>query len=224
MDRATAIRRLRACLRLSKSSNAHEAAAALRQAQKLQIEFDLDDLTDGSIDSTHEYAKTRNRGRELPDYISVLAKTCADAFRCLATEILSPGETRIIFVGIGTGPEICAYSFAVLRRQIERDTARHTRRVRKTVVKKARALAFGLGWCDAVRELLVPNYPGQIDLMIFGKYTAHLLGGEGTLRPRNDWRPGALAENDYMGGRAAGANAKLHKGVEVSQGVLEHLT
>src|SRR5512138_3426898 len=47
MDRNKAIERIRKCLALSKSPNEHEAAAALRQAQKLMQSHDISADEDG---------------------------------------------------------------------------------------------------------------------------------------------------------------------------------
>jgi hypothetical protein len=41
MNRDDLLRKIRACLRLSKSANEHEAAAALRQAQALMREHGI---------------------------------------------------------------------------------------------------------------------------------------------------------------------------------------
>ena len=62
MTRAQALRRIRACLRLSASSEPHEAAAALRQAQALMREYGV---TASEADLADVHTETRPMGRAL---------------------------------------------------------------------------------------------------------------------------------------------------------------
>lgn len=54
MDKNTAIDKIKKCLALSKSDNPHEAAAALRQAQKLMALYKVDALDVSLADVTEE--------------------------------------------------------------------------------------------------------------------------------------------------------------------------
>lgn len=153
MDRKTAIRKLRACLRLAASSNPNEAAAALRQAQALMREHGLTE-DDAEIES--RAAPLRHRRTELPPYIIELIDLVADAFG--TSPLLAPNDKLnglvIRFYGPPAAAEVSATAFTVLRRQLDRDIQRHTKRIRKRANKEARGNEFGCGWTAAVRHKL----------------------------------------------------------------------
>ncbi|MCE3004246.1 MAG: DUF2786 domain-containing protein, partial [Xanthomonadaceae bacterium] len=154
MDRASAIRKLRACLRLAKSSNAHEAAAALRQAEALMRQYGLDAQDVDEPEYVKAEAKTRSRGGDVPDHVWILASLCGAAFGATAVLDRHVGRTAITYVGHGSAPEIAAYAFEQLRRVMERASSKHLCRVRKASRKALRARAFGIGFVEGVMQNL----------------------------------------------------------------------
>jgi len=121
------LKKVKKCLALSKSANEHEAAAALRQAQKLMAMHGLSQA-DTALSEVNE-AKTKARGSKRPaQWESHLAGICAHAFGCklihsqLIRQSAKPaGHWR--YIGLGAAPELSAYAFTVLSRQIRRERA-----------------------------------------------------------------------------------------------------
>ncbi len=162
MTRDEALKKIKKCLALGRSANEHEAAAALRQAQKLMEQFDL-----------------RERDISLADVSEVKVKACstaanawelslvgmvADAFGCeqfghLEGRYNSAGNfvrTRHwVFVGIDAAPTVAGYACEVLLRQCARARLAHIAKQPKNckpITKTARGDAFALGWVAAVRD------------------------------------------------------------------------
>ena len=123
MTRDQALQKIKKCLALAASSNPHEAAAAMRQAQKLMQEHGLDEADVNLAD----VAEVVMDGRNVPmvRWETGLAKIVADAFGCLThTGVrlsLNGGATHrrvraFTFIGVGASAEIAGYAFAVLSR------------------------------------------------------------------------------------------------------------
>lgn len=136
MDRETALRKVLRCLRLAASPNAHESAAALRQARALMDQYGLTEA-DAYATEIHEAdAATRCRGAVPPQSLMFLIGVVSDGFRCDVVVARSrgwrgDGSTAVRFYGGGSDPQVAAYAFAVLRRQLEADKTKHTRRIRQ---------------------------------------------------------------------------------------------
>ena len=121
------LKKIKKCLALSKSANEHEAAAALRQAQKLMAMYGLSQA-DTTLSEVTE-AKTKARGSKRPaQWESHLAAICANAFGCklFHSQIIRIGTKPAgywRYIGLGAAPELSAYAFTVLSRQIRRERA-----------------------------------------------------------------------------------------------------
>ena len=223
MDRQTALRKLRACLRLAASSNANEAAGALRQATKLMNDYGLTQADAEDAELGAYAAPTRNSRADLPLHLADLAHAVATHFRC--RPLLGRSKTGMVeirFIGPRTGSEVSAYAFTVLRRQMDADISRHTRRIRKRANRQARATAFGLGWVGAVLVLLDIRALAADERTRIDAYIARSYG------PTEDTETRAIDKKrinhgDHYAGYLAGKKAKLSDGLSgASQAQLEH--
>src|SRR5690348_8415840 len=93
-DKTRAMEKIRKCLALSKSANEHEAAAALRQAQKLMQmhdldENDLDGLEFVSQFVDHQYPIAK-KGTGKPKTIMSVVQLMVLAFQVVAAYEASP--------------------------------------------------------------------------------------------------------------------------------------
>jgi hypothetical protein len=159
MNRDQAMSRIRKCLALAKSSNSHEAAAALRQAQKLMAAFNLDH-DDIELDTVQE-AEAKARFAALVNWETRLSNMVAEAFGC---KVIS--ETRFVgfkrqrvwlFIGVGPAAEVCSYAFAVLARQCACQREAYIKKQSKNckqATKTARGDAFANGWVNGVAALV----------------------------------------------------------------------
>lgn len=221
MTRDQAIRKVLACLRLSASSNPHEAANALRQARALMDKYGLTEADAAASEIHDAEAATRARGAQLPRSLCFLATVVADGYRCESVIHCRPnffgsGSTSVRFYGAGADAEIAAYAFTVLRRQLEADKAAHTKRVRKRANKARRGEDFALGWVSAVAQL----FPK--DALPEGRETAiaaaikHRSGETKPTTGREIGKTGRANPNDGWAGYEAGKGAQLNPGLTES--------
>lgn len=219
MDRKTILDKIRKCMALAASSNEHEAAAALRQAQKLMEQYGVSDDEMLAAEAGEQAARA-GAMRSPAAWESMLAGTVADAFGCnvFFNEHLRHGEW--VFVGTGAAFEVAKYCFEVLFRQVKRARAEHIKTALKrckTATKTRRADLFCEGW---VRSAL-----GKIEAMTIGEreqaacsayLTKHYPAlAKFTTRDRNAGKK-SLSDRDmgdYLAGHRSGKEVELNRGV-----------
>lgn len=222
MNREAILRKIKACLRLAASSNANEAAAALRQAQAMMAKHGVD--TAELSDVGEAEVLTRARGADPVRSICLLANLCAKGFGAEIVIVTDYGRTAMRFYGVDGAAEIAAYAFTVLRRQLDRDRLKHVARVRKRGNREARGETFAYGWVCAVAGL----FPGvEIDepkrLAIKTRIRLSHPCCD-TTSGRDLTKHGRASENDAWAGHRAGKNAQLNRGVKGgAPAALEHL-
>lgn len=214
MNRESAIRKVLACLRMGQSNNPHEAAAALRQARALMEKHGLTEADALASEIDECEAATGFRGGMVPQSLVALMVLVADCYRCKSVIVASAfrGKTTVQFYGGGADPQIAAYAYTVLSRQLRAAKAKHTTRIRKRANKDCRGEEFALGWIHAVRSLLPNSEPtGELEQAIDRAIEAR---GSTKLTTGKDLRKsGRSCENDFDRGHAAGQNAQLHSGI-----------
>jgi Protein of unknown function (DUF2786) len=164
MELDKAIAKIKKCLALAGSSNPHEAAAAMRQAQKLMQVHGLNGIDVELADVNEKKASAISN--MLPNWEVSLARAVADSFGCQF--LINRGHrvpfmgkpvrtTAYSFVGVGAAPDVASYAFSVLTRQCAADRSAHVatqpKRLKSTT-RTARGDAFALGWVRSVRDLL----------------------------------------------------------------------
>lgn len=217
-DRDAIIAKIKKCLALAKSSNEHEAAAALRQAQKLMQAHGVSDLDIEHADVQEESVRAGaylNPSR----WESALAGDVGAAFGCRVVFVRDPmaREGKWMFVGVSPAGEIARYAFEVLFRQVKHARANHIKTVLKrcTTTRTRRADLFCEGWVIAATELVERFAVGEEQRVKIAGYLAsrHNLSSF-TPRDRNAGR--ALSERDYgdlEAGHRAGRDAQFNRGV-----------
>ncbi len=151
------LEKIRKCLALAKSSNPHEAAAALRQAHKLMA---ANNVSEQDIDLLSVKSARANvgRARKPPKWQHLLVGVICEAFSVDA--IFRSGflqkETEVEFIGIDEAPEVASYAYDVLRRQLTRDRAEHVRKQKrcKPATKSRRGDLFAEQWVAAVYSVV----------------------------------------------------------------------
>lgn len=136
------------CLRLAESGNPHEAAMAMRQAQGLMKKYNIreDQVLAASVsESVKSIAGTVNP----PFWVLALSNMVAEAFACQAFVARRTGQaSRFHFIGMGYGPEVAAYTFAVLHRQLKRARQDYIQQLQVEVKaeKTRRGNVFAQAW------------------------------------------------------------------------------
>lgn len=220
MDKKTAIEKIRKCLALSKSAEPHEAAAAMRQAQKLMQEFGIEhpELIEAGI--TEEWAKSAVTSKPAR-YEVVLASAVAQAFACeiVFSRRLSKSQRAIdggySFIGASPAPEVASYTFAVLLRQLTRARKEYIKTALKRHTKNKRTAAdlFCEGWVIAVRNLIAGVAPTPEQKRAIDVYMRVNYAQTSTTEARRPTNAIAAAVNHRAHGYAQGKNATLNRGV-----------
>lgn len=211
------LRKIKKCLRLAESSNEHEAAAALRQAQALMAKHGLnhDDVTVSDI----KEASTRAGGVARPaKWEQLLCLLVAQTFNCKAIHQRWGRTAHWVFIGREANPEIAGHAFAQLFRQLKRARQQYIDvecyHLDKTQ-KSKRADMFCRGWLASVSKQ-VDLHAGGKDDDVIAAYMKKQHDGIGQLgsTDRHKGKPPTIGEAyAFAAGRNAGADAQLHHGV-----------
>jgi hypothetical protein len=225
MDKKTAIAKIRKCLALSKSSEPHEAAAALRQAQKLMEQFGIDHPELLAAGVSEEWSKSAAARRPVRFEVA-LAGVVADAYGCelLFRRQLNEACTNFVgsytFVGVAPAPEIAKDTFDVFARQLRaarRDYVQTRLSRCGPKNKTARADEFCEGWVYAVRLQMqeatrTDGHTAMID--------AYMRANHAELRqfePRTRAVSGRRSDDDQRNGFEQGQSATVRPGVRAHE-------
>lgn len=225
MNKKTVIEKIKKCLALSKSTNQHEAAAALRQAMAFMEKYKID-ADDPELLGIAE-ASILGSGTQKPTvFEAVLANSIAKMMGC---KVILSGDIKITkdlsfkkvaawkFIGFDPAPEIASYAFDVLYRQLKKARSvfisENLKRVQIKANKVKRADLFCEGWVLEATKLVSDLNPdkekmNQIQAYIQQKHKVR--NGESTDRNKKTNTNTNRAQNDLHAGRQAGKSAKLN--------------
>lgn len=223
MTRDEALKKIKKCLALGRSADEHEAAAAMRQAQKLMQEFNVREQEISLLD-VHE-AEARAAGMAANAWEVRLVRVIAEAFGCdfftrVEHDLNGAGSyvrKRLwVFVGIDAAPAIAGYACEVLVRQCARQRLEHIAkqpRNCKQATKSARGDLFAKGWALAVAEKVAPMSRPVAETTLVLAYKEQKYGDMGTAKPRDSTHGRKLDSGHLLAGFKAGQSAQLHPGV-----------
>ena len=224
MDRDVAISKIKKCLALAKSSNANEAATALRQAQKLMAEFNVNDL-DIDLADVKEVAQPAN-SNSIPAWEARLARTVAEAFGCelylqtgFAITFIGARKKKrdYTFVGVGPAAEIAAYAFKVLSRQCAKDRLAHVQQQPKRLkaqTRTARGDAFAMAWVVAVAKLIERFAGCEHNTELLSAHMAKSHPNMGSVTPKDRHVNRHVRDDSWRAGHQAGQKAQLNRAVD----------
>lgn len=220
MDKETAINKIRKCLALAGSSEPNEAAAALRQAQKLMQQHGIDHPALLAASIGEDWAKA-GASKTPPRYEAQLVWIIGQAFNC--EPVFSPRVNKArtalvggyVFVGVQPAPEVASYTFEVLRGKLAKARATYMdialKRYRKN--KTAAADKFCEGWVRAVYALVDVAEPTPEHIQALAAYMQRR-GGTTQLATKNrELTTGGAGEGHKFVGYREGKKVELHKGV-----------
>lgn len=226
MTRDEALDKIKKCLALTASPEAHEAAAALRQAQKLMAQFGLSeaDVTLADV------AEVRQQAQNVPmvPWEVALASLVATAFGCETYTTQRPKLGKglqvrrlryYVFIGVGPAPEVAGYAFDVLARQCAKDRRRHIGQQSKNCkpkTKVARGDLYAEGWISGVRGKLDRFAGNERDAALIAQYMQQRHAGMGSADAKSRTKGRNVTHNDWHQGREAGRRAELNHGVQGS--------
>ncbi len=218
-SQARVLVKIKKCLKLSASSNANEAAIALRQAQAMMAEYNIsmDDVIAAEVSSS--YAKSSVKTNP-SDWESYLAKAVAKAFGC---EVLfnidwfgKPGSW--LFIGVGSSPELACYTYQVLSRQLKKCrsvyTKIHLKRC-KPATQKTRTNLYCCSWVVAATKKISAMVPDEATTSAIAAYIDKNYSYLTPLTPRSNKAPlrRNLTYKDAEAGFLDGKSATLNRGM-----------
>ncbi|MBA8480834.1 DUF2786 domain-containing protein [Escherichia coli] len=218
------IARIKKLLRLARgTSSPEEAANAIAKAQAYMHQYGISE-NDAELFDIQEAASAGAPSNAVisPRYMHVLCSLVRNAFgvECyISFKYLESGSRKcyVKFYGPGSRPEIAAYAFDVLSRQMMAERRKyqdkHCKRCSPST-RVARGDQFCEGWAFGARDVITvydvsPEEKGRIELY---RQSLHSSKGlrEGNMRTAKACRG---AEFAATAGFIAGKNARLHQGV-----------
>ena len=224
MTRDEALEKVKKCLALASSPEAHEAAAALRQAQKLMQMYGLTEL-DVSLADVSEFAQGA-QNTPVVRWESALANMVAEAFGCevfttvglkrLGTFGNVQRQRKYVFVGVNAMPELAGYAFDVLSRQCAKGRRAYIKAQPKNCkpkTKVARGDAWAEGWLHGVSDKL-DRFAGKPETEALVKeYMQARHPNMAVHKTRDRTRGRNVTGNESWAGAQAGRKAELNHGV-----------
>lgn len=223
MTKEEIIEKVKKCLALSQSANEHEAAIALRQAQRLMAAHGISDLDILAAGASEARAKSGATSKPA-SWEARLSGIVADVFGCRVIFMGGAGEWN--YIGCGVAPELAKYAFDVMFRQARRartDYIANRLKRCKTTTKTRRADLFSAGWVDvaagkisayagsdqqndAIAAYVDQHYPALVDGSTINRNKGKALRGHEV--------------GDLLAGCISGRGADLNRGVGSAGGTL----
>lgn len=206
-----------------KATNQNEAAAALRQAQNLMAAHNVTELEAESSGITEASSKgSPNNAQTPPKYLVYLVAVIKRAFGVEAFfdwregKYASSSPRRIVtFYGPDSRPQIAAYAFDVLARQMtaaRKDFIADMHRNTKPANRIARADQFCEGWASGVYNIVAELAPTESETTLMEVYRDRQLSGLETGSCR-EARQCNNSDSARLAGILSGRQAQLSHGV-----------
>ena len=217
-DKAKYLDKIKKLMNLArKNTNPHEAALALERAQKLMREHRLTE-TDVALTEISEAssASAPSDAVKIPVYMSHLIGMIRRAFGVQSYLSWRKTKRSVVFYGPDERPQIAAYAFDVLTRQMvaaRREFSVGQRNSIKRATKIGRADAFCEAWVNGaylvIKEFAVtPTEKGLMEV-----YFQKISKGFTSVTPRDAKK--VRGDDGARGaGFRAGTNARLNHGVD----------
>lgn len=220
MDKEKALDKIKKCLALSKSANEHEAAQTLKHAQALMAKYELDER-DVALAEIMQSPAERTVPFKTDDWHWSVMWMVAEVFGCRP---LQRGN-KAIFYGRGNRPDLAAYAFDVVYRQLtaaRRKWLKEQCKARKPANRKYLANQYCEGWIHGARRNVIGFLLNETEQQLLDAY--HDRHVHSVIRRRETQKPTELqraGEDAMRGGYADGKDVRLHRpmdgAVEVKQ-------
>lgn len=215
-DRDRLLEKIQKCMRLSKSSEPHEAAAAMRQAQKLMEHHQVSDseLLGMEVKSVHICTPSPYK-RKTPLHYTYLIAIVRKAFGVEAVMEASQyynkkGYARmhlgVRYFGIGGRADMAAYAHEVIFRQLMTGWAQYKKAHPEAVGERGGRMGWMVGWLQAVRSTVM-EFAGEDDEGLVRKAIESKYPTLGKGKTNNM----ALSGRTQVAGREAAAGFSIHR-------------
>lgn len=210
-----------------KATNPNEAAAAMRQAQNLMREHSVTELEVEFINISEARSKgSPNHAQTPPKYLVYLVEVIKRAFGVQAyfdwrggKYFYSPERRVVVFYGPDCRPQIAAYAFDVLARQMtaaRREYLGDMHRNTKPANRTAKADLFCEGWASGVWKIVAELVPTEAETTLMQSYRERQLASGLEAGSCREARKCSGKETALYSGYLAGRQAQLSHGVDGS--------
>ena len=219
MDRQKVLSKVAKLMALANSHGAapNEVETALRQARNLMTQYNLEyvEVTAHAVDEACVATQTR---RPPQDWLHSLASTCAAAFDCCHLAYFHPTcGWSLKFMGKGISPELAAYAYTTLHRQLVAARRAHVAQQKrcKMKTKRLRGQLFTEGWLNAI-SYRVAQFAGNMDESTHGEIKAYIEIHHPVLRTHTIEPLEAKGHDtgSIIAGWDLGKKASLHRGID----------
>ncbi|HDV0806262.1 TPA: DUF2786 domain-containing protein [Yersinia enterocolitica] len=218
MNKEKYLAKIKKLLNLAKhSTNPNEAANAMSQAQNLMrehgltsIDIDLMEINEAGSKGAPAHAQA------VPKYMGLLAEVICRAFgvKCYMTfkrNYYANAQRQVVFFGPNERPQIAAYAFDVLSRQMMKARREYTASMRKSIkasTKIARGDTFCENWVQGAYQTIEDFAVTESEETLITAYLSKLKKesnlGSGELREAKKCRgAGDAADAGYRAGKDA---------------------
>ena len=211
--RARALGRIKKCFALAKSSNPHEAEAAMRQARKLMDKFKLE-IGDVHATQAEEFSLRIGKAKSVPpQWVRMLSMTVSKAFGCMSFYSYGHEGQLMIFIGEMGSAEMSAYAYEVLIEQLKYSRKKYLSGINtKDAVQKRRAgVLYAEAWIIGVHKR-VEEFAGvteEAERAIHAYTQRHYPGVPVTRMKRRKLDMDSY--RTYIQGKRDGESVSLHK-------------
>jgi len=208
------LNKIKKCLALSQSPEPHEAAAALRQAQKLMDLHGVSQADLGRAEIGEATVKSKASVSRIKDWELALLNTVARAFGCRLMWAKSYSHNEEVFghytiVGLKTQVPLAAYTTEVLQRKLMSSRARFVTNLPEHLSRQAKTMeadGFCHGWVATIRKTVHEFAMGdEVKALIDDHIKAVSSGKEAGVQKRR------LGYQGYQAGQQAALGESIHK-------------
>jgi hypothetical protein len=210
--RAKILSKIQKCLALSKSCNEHEAAAALRQAQKMMTAHDVSERELGIMGYACEKVQVPIQATKvIPLPLSSLVNLISGVFGVRAVLSREMRVSDVSFVVEYYGPEgrvvLAGYAHTVVYRAMDKAWKTYLAENREMTGRQGARAGFCVGWLNAVRRN-VEAFVTPDDERTATQELMESVHGDLKLAKRNAQR---VSEDTMRAGSDAGREFRIHR-------------
>ena len=207
------LNRIKKLLAMGSSCNPHESAIALRQAMLLMQKHGISNKDIDLSQVKESSTTTRSTASCPPIWLTQLATIVSKAFACEDIYEIRNGSNFYLFIGVGPAPEVAAYTFTILRRQLVKSRSAYFKKLRgKRVNRIRRADVYALAWTHSVRAK-VEELAGEVPKIV-RTYITERVSGIVQFQPKYSGKKSDAM--DAVNGLIDGNSVNLYHGVNGS--------
>lgn len=222
-QKARVLERLKKLLALSRSTNEHEAAAAMAKAQQLMQELCISEeeleLTDYA--AIEAEALLVRPGFKVPVYVSMLRALITKAFGCTGVWDEQRIKYKLTWLGQKSKAQISAYSWEVLARLLKTKRAHYkfTALLGAHTPGKREALAdtYCEGWVAGVSNNIIAEHLSEKEQRLLSLFMKQKFPHTENMQKRGSGLTGSEVNTAYAAGIKDGRQTNLHAGVQTNR-------